>query len=169
MPDLHGWISRQIAKAEAAAEACPPWPWTFNPDEDAVLAADDIRVVEAFALSSRQQYAVGAHIAAHDPAAVLRRCTADRIILEFHQQDSGGTACIGCGTWGDCQDWETSNINDCPTLLALALALGLTDEQRRQLHRPQPPEPDRAWGIGQPPDTSHVPAALRGPNWKAQP
>lgn len=159
MPDLHGWISGKVAATEQAARTCPPSPLpveTGNGD----YAATEIRD------ATGQVRATGLFVT---PAAVLRRCAADRIILEIHQQEHGGTACVGCGIWGDCNDWETSNIDDCPTLLAIALALGLTDEQRRQLDRPQPPQPATGWASGRQADTSRVPAALRGPNWKGRP
>ncbi|MFD9069165.1 hypothetical protein [Streptomyces lasiicapitis] len=111
-----------------------------------------------------------------DPAPLLRRCEADRRILARHNTDpakaewSEATACKGCGTYGDC-DWpETENINDCPELLDLGYAHGLTEEILAGLDRPQPPEPtpaqkrrlrERARLIV-PVTTSDVPEALRG-------
>lgn len=74
-----------IDAEEARAHALPPFPWRVFPDgDDQVLAADDLPVAEAFALSSNQQRLVAEHIARHDPAAVLRRCAADRKILDLH-------------------------------------------------------------------------------------
>lgn len=142
MPDLHDWISQQIDAAEQRSQACPPWPWTFDADEDAVLAADGIQVADAFALSSRQQRAIGEFIAANDPAAALRRCAADRKILARHRveptygRDVWATACASCGTEGYADDPATENINDCPELLDLAEGYGLTSETLAQLDRP---------------------------------
>lgn len=221
MPDLHGRISQQITKVEAAAEACPPWPWTYNADEDTVLAADGIQVAEAFALSSRQQHAIGIHIAANDPEAVLRRCAADRKILARHCVDPEALGwsstpyfCQGCGC-DPYSDYATKHINDCPELLDLAAAHGITDEELAQLDRPEPlgyedkPQQElvarklAAWVPACPTgqhtahpgysceeadmaaahwaevcaqaagvfdaQTTDVPAALRGPNWKDRP
>lgn len=140
MPDLHGWISQKIDATETAAEACPPWPWRFDADEDAVIAADDIQVADVFALSSRQQRAIGIHVVAHDPEAVLRRCAADRKLLEIHGYH-GGTydvfACTGCGS--DDMGYLVDHVNDCETLLALAEGYGIAAEELAALERPAPP------------------------------
>lgn len=117
-------------------------------------------------------------IPSDEAAPILRRCEADRRILAIHYSVNDGysTACDGCGTAGICDDWITENINDCPILLALAHAHGLTDEILAELDRPQPPDrkpidPSRYanGGIlrsGTVITTSDVPEALRGPRWK---
>ena len=109
---------------------------------------------------------------------VRLRCEADRRILARHRLDPNVTyepACEGCGTYGDMGLSEVDNLNDCPELLDLAHAHGLTDEILAGLDRPQPPEPKprdgRRLGLGDilatpPITTSDVPAALRGPHWK---
>ncbi|MET9012298.1 hypothetical protein ABZX74_15470 [Streptomyces olivaceoviridis] len=114
---------------------------------------------------------------------VLRRCEADRRILARHTLDPDvhyEPACKGCGTYGDMELPETDNLNECPELLDLAYAHGLTPEILASLDCPEPPpapprpEPTavnlsaymRLW-TAQP--TSSVPPALRGPNWKARP
>jgi hypothetical protein len=125
------------------------------------------------------------HVAQHDPAAVLRRCEADRRILARHRldpaQDAFPVACEGCGF----DDWglpNIENLNDCPELLDLGHAHGLTDEILAGLDRPQAPEqPKRephpegfagmfrdafAAALTPPITTSDVPEALRGPRWK---
>ncbi|MCX5176750.1 DUF6221 family protein [Streptomyces virginiae] len=146
MPDLHEWISQKIDAAEQRAQACPPWPWTFDADWEEVKAADGIVVADVFALSGRQLRATGEFIAANDPAAALRRCTADRKILARHNVNpawadwpSQAVACYGCGVESDC-DWPvTENINDCPELLDIAEGYGLTADEHAQLDRPAPP------------------------------
>lgn len=121
-------------------------------------------------------------------AAVLRRCEADRRILARHMLDPGmahsvtySAACQGCGmddAWGLP---NIDNLNDCPELLDLAHAHGLTAEALAGLERPQPAEPcsrmqsapaqsgirglAEVLGI-RPITTSDVPEALRGPRWK---
>lgn len=157
MPDLHGWIDQQITATEARARACPPWP---TPDE----TTDDY--VDIDVRDARGQVHLRGLLVT--PAAVLRRCAADRNILAIHARVHGGIACFGCGTWGDCQDWETGNVNDCPILLAIAIAYGITDDVLASLDRPQPPPRPAVRPHGPRPDTSRVPAALRGPNWKAR-
>ena len=109
---------------------------------------------------------------------VRLRCEADRRILARHRLDPNVTyepACEGCGTYGDMGLSEVDNLNDCPELLDLAHAHGLTDEILAGLDRPQPPEPKprdgRRLGLGDilatpPITTSDVPEALRGPRWK---
>ena len=108
---------------------------------------------------------------------VRLRCEADRRILARHRLDPNVTyepACEGCGTYGDMGLSEVDNLNDCPELLDLAHAHGLTPEILAGLDRPQEgerPEP-RVTNLNalvrllsaQP--TSSVPPALRGPNWR---
>lgn len=112
---------------------------------------------------------------------VRLRCEADRRILNRHRIDPAfpafAGACEGCGL----DDWGLPNIesvNDCPELLDLAHAHGITDEILASLDRPTAPEPDdglpadfgytmRITQYPTPPiTTSDVPAALRGPRWK---
>lgn len=109
---------------------------------------------------------------------VRLRCEADRRILARHRLDPNVTyepACEGCGTYGDMEMSNVDNLNDCPELLDLAHAHGITDDILASLDRPQPPEPQprdsRRLGLGdihatRPITTSQVPAALRGPRWK---
>ncbi len=135
--DLHAWITQQVDATEAEAHA--------------VLV---------------------------DPTPVLRRCEADRRILARHRLDPNVTyepACEGCGTYGYADLSNVDNLNDCPELLDLAHAHGITPDILAGLDRPTPPEPEprdgRRLGLGDilatpPITTAHVPAALRGPNWK---
>jgi hypothetical protein len=107
-----------------------------------------------------------------DPTPILRRCEADRRILARHRPDSAPVvfpdACEGCGL----DDWglpNTESINDCPELLDLAHAHGITDDTLAGLDRPQPPEakPRSLADIFAPHTPMRdVPAALRGPNWQ---
>ncbi|MFD8949429.1 DUF6221 family protein [Streptomyces xanthophaeus] len=141
MPDLHGWISQQITEREAVAQACPPWPWTFDADADAVLAADGIQVADVFALSSQQLRATGIHIIANDPEAVLRRCAADRKILEIHSYGGGSFEPYSCNGCGSDSEWGpiVEHTNDCETLQALAEAYGITADELAHLDRPEAP------------------------------
>lgn len=123
------------------------------------------------------------------PDGIRRRIEADRRILARHRVDpeadsEHATACDGCGyEWvQDHCDPIVDNINDCPELLDLAHAHGITDEILAGLDRPQAPEPEprkatRPWGmpvltgpqlLGMQAYTPmrDVPEALRGPRWK---
>jgi hypothetical protein len=108
---------------------------------------------------------------------VLRRCEADRSILARHRLIPDVTyepACEGCGTYGDMEMSNVDNLNDCPELLDLAHAHGITPDILAGLDRPQPPVPkprnEGRLGLADilAPRTQmrNVPAALRGPRWK---
>ncbi|MER6183017.1 hypothetical protein [Streptomyces sp. NPDC001652] len=120
---------------------------------------------------------------------LLLRIEADRRILVRHRIDPSrvedwmyATACEGCGDWGEFGYPNSENLNDCPELLDLGHAHGLTDEILAGLDRPEPPErkprkADRRWGmpvltgpqlLGMQAYTPmrDVPEALRGPHWK---
>ena len=156
MPDLHGWITQQIDRAEQHARDGRP------------------------ILDDQGRYLHTEHLPAPEQATLLRRCEADRRILTRHRLNPDAiwyeaAMCHGCGTEGEMAYPVTDNLNDCPELLDLAHAHGLTDEILASLDRPQPPEPKprdgRRLGLGDilatpPMTTSDVPAALRGPHWR---
>lgn len=125
---------------------------------------------------------------APDPwaATALRRCAADRKILEIHSYRGGVCepyACDGCGS--DDMGALVDHANDCQTLLALAEGYGITNEELAQLDRPERERPVNLYKsyadqmdaycrhldhLLRPTNpTSAVPAALRGPNWKPRP
>lgn len=176
MPDLHGWITQQIDKTEAAARDATEGPWFADHPEPRHWGDDPetaliVRGKVLCILDNQHNGPLNAdHIVLHSPDNVLRRCTADRKILARHRLATEWTwshdaPCHGCGVMGDCDDPVTDNLNDCPELLDLAHAHGITDEITAGLDEPQmPPRPDYK-PRGPVPDTSRVPAALRGPNW----
>ena len=189
--DLHAWITQQVDEVEKRARDCDATDWRHigpgiivDRDTDGWQhAPDNARIVtvahERIWWSTSPVHSPEAdHIVTHSPDAVLRRCEADRRILARHRLATEWTwaldpACHGCGTSGDCDDPVTDNVNDCPELLDLAHAHGITPEILAGLDRPQAPEPkplaDRYanGGILTPPiTTSDVPEALRGPRWK---
>lgn len=141
--DLHTWITQQVDETERLIEE-GEWP----PSQD---------------------------------DGVLRRCEADRRILARHSVAANladsptfAAACDGCRSeWvHDCCEPFVDNLNDCPELLDLAHAHGITPDTLTGLDRPQPPEPKPSTGpqlthwITPPITTSDVPEALRGPRWK---
>lgn len=201
MRDLHGWIVQQIEETERlarrAAGLCgchPPKPsWSFRdgdePTDGRILIVGEPhpslkRKIGRKWNGSYEGLFMAEHIVRHDPAAVLHRCAADRKILERHRLDPDvhyEPACKGCGTYGDQELSEVDNPNECPELLDLGYAHGLTPEILATLDRPVPPPmPERS--APRPPvnlkawvasmtvkPTSSVPPGLRGPNWKATP
>jgi hypothetical protein len=147
MPDLHGWITQQIDKVEASTHSATPGPWSADTDDDTVMAEagtvarmwDYVRSGSAVQVQADMDLII-AHA---DPAAVLRRCAADRKILDIHAPAGGNWdpyACLGCG---DDSEYGAlvEHTNDCETLLALAEGYGLTGEQRAALDRPEPERP----------------------------
>lgn len=187
MPDLHGWITQQITRVEETARAVEdrsaPWDGQWVAD-----GRDSARTRNGHVLFYGHNYPLKAglvaHVVEHDPATVLRRCTADRKILARHTLNPDvhyEPACKGCGTYGDMDLSETDNLNECPELLDLGYAHGLTPEILATLDQPETPARPERPDIPPPVHlnalvrllsarpTSSVPPALRGPNWKAQP
>jgi hypothetical protein len=164
VPDLHGWLTQQI---DAAEQHAGRW-------HDAECASHDTSLIDATVLQ-------GATLCDCDgPAAALRRVEADRRILARHRLDPDNhyePACLGCGTYGYADLATTDNLNECPELLDLAHAHGMTPDILATLDRPEPParppqterttspvfDSLRTFWLGTP--MSGVPAALRGPNW----
>jgi hypothetical protein len=112
VPDLHGWITQQIDIRERLAREQESSLWQIALGEDSVAAA------------------------------MLRRCEADRRILARHRLNpdaywSDAAICEGCGTEGEMGYAVAENLNDCPELLDLGHAHGLTPEILAGLDRPQ--------------------------------
>lgn len=134
MPDLHGWIGQQVDKVETAARR----------------ASDDLyNVLGQVEYEDRGVERDEQHIEHHKPPEVLRRCEADRRVLARHRLNPDAywidaAMCEGCGTEGEMGYAVTENLNDCPELLDLGHAHGLTPEILAGLDRPQKgerPEP----------------------------
>ncbi|MGW3298490.1 DUF6221 family protein [Streptomyces rubiginosohelvolus] len=174
--DLHTWITQQVDETERIArdpqQPSPRWEY-----DHCVREIRDLHNAGTVAMVYLDGTA--AHIEHNDPAAVLRRCEADRRILARHRLDPNfpyEAACYGCGTYGDLDLSNVDNLNDCPELLDLAHAHGITPDILTGLDRPQHPRPaprsERRLGLGDvltatnPITTSDVPEALRGPRWK---
>lgn len=147
MPDLHGWITQQIDRRANLAERAahygrPDWP---QPATAVVDTGEDWPI-------TTEAGPIAEHISDNDPAAVLRRCAADRKILEHHAPAGGNWepySCLGCG---DDREYGAfvDHTNDCPTLQALAEGYGLTEEQRAALDRPEPERPEPGPGFQMP-------------------
>lgn len=192
MPDLHGWITQQINHVEATAGPATSGPWYaseyhYDPDGDFTAqlggspGAADI-AGHGYEGGGVDTMHTARHIALHDPAAVLRRCEADRRVLARHRANPDAlsrldtVACEGCGVYGDCDLPVTDNVNDCPELLDLAHAHGITDEILAGLDRPEPPPREHhpaEWvaytirdALAPRTPMIDVPPPLRGPDWK---
>ncbi|WP_330172968.1 hypothetical protein OG875_04815 [Streptomyces sp. NBC_01498] len=173
--DLQTWITQQVDRAELTGRHI-----TLVPDDGSHVISGTVADVahgpDGLSLSVAQH-----GVEPTGDAATLRRCEADRRILNRHRLDPDVAyepACKGCGTYGDQGLSNVDNLNDYPELLDLAHAHGITDDVLAGLDRPQPPQcparpaPDidmaaafaRAFGATV--ITANVPAALRGPNWK---
>lgn len=127
MPDLHGWIVQQVDHTEDRAR---------RTSEDLFHVLGQIEYEDRGVERDEQ------HIEHHKPLRVLRRCAADRKILARHRLSpdaywSDAAMCEGCGTEGEMGYAVTENLNDCPELLDLAEAHGLTPEILAGLDRPQ--------------------------------
>ena len=195
--DLHAWITQQVDRAETSIRAgLEGRRVAFKPDDGGPIITGTVTGVTQAPDGPQitiAQYDVepvdGSLVDIQPAVAALRRCEADRRILTRHRRDPAetdspmcATACTGCGQWGEFEYPNTDNLNDCPELLDLAHAHGITDEILAGLDRPQPPEqpkrephPDGILGmlrdafdsaLTQPITTSDVPEALRGPRWK---
>ncbi|MEV7793397.1 DUF6221 family protein [Streptomyces sp. NPDC087512] len=80
MDDLVGWLGRQLDEDERLAKAAAPGPWHAR--EDGVAAGDGRHWPVAYT-DSRLGSADCEHIAAWDPARVLREVDAKREVLAF--------------------------------------------------------------------------------------
>jgi hypothetical protein len=172
VPDLHGWITQQITEREQLANLISaggyePDEWRAEPSrsgrwtqivaysrtigEPPEAATRDDEQAVALVQTGRNEHLL---IVLNDPAAVLRRCAADRKILARHNVDPDkaddwidATSCMGCGTYGEMGHAVTDNLNECPELLDLAEGYGLTEEQRAGLDRPEPERPESRPGF----------------------
>lgn len=175
MPDLHGWITQQIETVENTARLIAPGgyepdDWRIKPSRSGrwvqvvaysrtigeppqAAAREDTQPV-ALVQAGRNEHLL---MAMHDPATVLRRCEADRRILNRHRLNPNAhwteaASCDGCGDYDEMAYRRTENLNDCPELLDLAYAHGLTDEILAGLDRPADGEPPERTGPSLIPD-----------------
>lgn len=192
--DLHAWITDRVDAVEASAlRELEGRRMTVEPTNGSRPVGGTVTVARAGAHGPHLTLARYVKPRDERPApvewatVVLRRCEADRRVLARHHavDASYSVACEGCGyDGGDCPDPVTANVSDCPELLDLAHAHGMTAEILAGLDRPTPSgretsEPSILSGAtaalwaGQIADGLRasmmlVPPALRGPNWKAE-
>lgn len=187
--DLHAWITQQVdAVEEAARSELIGRKVVIYPNDGSRAITGTVAEVDQSAegleltVTGREAASFDSRLAPLESAtAALRRCEADRRILARHKVDPEcagdpmyATACEGCGRWGEFEYPETENLNDCPELLDLAHAHGLTDEILAGLDRPEPPARPRnrnqlgladILAVPAHTPTSDIPETLRGPRW----
>jgi uncharacterized protein DUF6221 len=124
MADLVQWLGAQLDADERIARAATAGPWLVDCEThaEAIIAGDGTSVIaggrwggEASVFGSTED---AIHIAAHDPARVLREVEAKRRIVEQHRPVGYGGVCLSlCHTRapGQPQTWP------CLTLRLLAL------------------------------------------------
>lgn len=133
--DLVAWLRAQLDEDERVALACRYQTWTR--DGASIYSGHPTDEVVDWV------YDEGGweHIALHDPARVLREVEAKRRILARHHRwsdDNPGVwapsyqanACVGCRTYGDCDDPYIEDINECPELLDMAFGYGREEPPR---------------------------------------
>lgn len=140
---IRAWLDTAIALREQTARQARPGPWRPGGiGEFGWTVHTGAGTVEAD--DSDQGMADCRHIALHDPESVLRRCAADRKLLELHRP-------VPCGQFGcDCDqkcatcDWTQSqetgrrpvwgecdqHAYPCPTVRAIAEGYGWTGGER---------------------------------------
>jgi Family of unknown function (DUF6221) len=114
---LHAWIAARVETAEAEARTA-----------DAAFVY----------LDTDEQDAAGHYQHAGSPQAILRRCAADRQILDEHDDVNDGD-CGTCvdGHWGyPTHGGSTPQRHPCRTLRLVAQTHGITDEELTALGIP---------------------------------
>ncbi|MGW9031491.1 DUF6221 family protein [Streptomyces sp. NPDC055722] len=137
MPGTDGmlvWLRAAMDAAQRDAEAATPGPWEpegDDPTDDMVHTVHDgkhgdlVGKTVAHVRGGNATAANMRHIARHDPAAVLRRITADRKLLDLHQNVNG--KCWECGQGYELTDWGPDF--PCTTVRLLAEGYGWTEGQ----------------------------------------
>lgn len=121
----------EILRTTTAGEHVPPEAGSLDPVPDGWVQTHTIAVVHSVGdsehASEHARYLTD-HIARHDPARAFHSIRAKRRILTVHcpgrevRQGSKPptVSCAGCGFGGPCDDPFTEDINECPTLMAVA-------------------------------------------------
>jgi hypothetical protein len=123
-PDLHARILAAIERVEVAAVAATPGPWTVSHRRCTVFSGAH-PVADYIDMRSGN----AAHIVLNEPTTVLRRCAADRRILNAHRTTVFNDlvhghlySCEACHRFTD----EGTSRSWCDTVLALAEGYGIT-------------------------------------------
>jgi hypothetical protein len=145
--DILAWLETAItAREDVAREACDGgegrWHNGWCPEDeleegetDSGCGVSDERDRTVVYDEGRPTKAQSVHIAANDPASVLRRCAANRKLLELHRPQPDGTGfpdsfqCRTCSQDGG-DGYQYLVPAPCPTVLAIAEGYGWTGGER---------------------------------------
>ncbi|MFK8851289.1 DUF6221 family protein [Streptomyces sp. Ac-502] len=141
LPDILAWTENAISRIEsiarAATERQPYDEWDAagaGTENDTARSHWEV-VAIARMKPTPAAYDLAQYIALHDPASVLRRCTADRKLLELHEPRPDGSGfpdslqCPTCSESGG-DGYQYLVYAPCPTLLAVAEGYGWTEAER---------------------------------------
>ncbi|MEU8683022.1 DUF6221 family protein [Streptomyces sp. NPDC048611] len=124
--DVLAWTRDAISRVEevaqaAASEGSPQWR-----TDDVLYAVRD--ALQGLVMRTREDREASiAHIALTDPESVLRRCTADRKLLELH--GGRGHTCPAKDETGYLDEWTQFGHDDtCPVVQHLAEGYGWTTD-----------------------------------------
>ncbi|WP_371099859.1 DUF6221 family protein [Streptomyces sp. PU_AKi4] len=143
--DILAWLETAITEREDAARRATQKPWRTHDTHldlgghtatvlagkrnDTELLAWLPTMTHQYWDEARNAWNNAEHIAANDPASVLRRCVADRKLLELH-----GDRCHSCpakSATGYLDEWTQFDYGDlCPVVLLLAEGYGWTEGER---------------------------------------
>lgn len=138
-PTVNDLTTRLLAAIEATeftAKAASPGTWDFDGDEEVSEDVGDwpVAYVRGAMQAPGTQAANGGHIAANDPDTVLRRCAADRKMVNLHAttvfETIRGNPKYGRDYWCEtCHvPGDQGGRNWCETLRLLAEGYGITEE-----------------------------------------
>ncbi|WP_435606668.1 DUF6221 family protein [Streptomyces ardesiacus] len=131
--DLLAWLETAISEREAAARAVgydeiETVDYLWGTKHLLLRRGDESKA------STELDADLANHIALHDPASVLRRCAADRKLLDLHRPQQTGA---GFPDVQECRTCSSDSLGDgyqylmpapCPSLLALAEGYGWTED-----------------------------------------
>lgn len=125
--DILAWTKSAITRAAKAATAASGNEWHVD-DWGNVQTGQHETVAEVWPLRAEPN-SNAQHIALNNPESVLRRCAADRKILELHsRQDDDG--CRTCVEWSETEYCHVPVPFPCDTFSALAEGYGWTEGER---------------------------------------
>ncbi len=132
MTDLRARILERLDQLEALAQSASAYGEHWAPDCQDVDGDHIDRVVgDGDEEDPTVIYADGRainHIATWDPAAVLALTAGARQIIDVHAPDHDHD-CVGCG-WREGSDYAMRyDVDDCPTLAAVARMLDINPDQ----------------------------------------
>lgn len=129
--DLVAFLDRVITEHETTARHAAhesAGRWTANHEGYSHAVSDDAGEVVVYNEGAPSDAQSG-HIALHDPESVLRRCAADRKLIELHAGRMH--SCPAKDETGYLDEWTHFGYDDaCPALRLLAEGYGWTEGER---------------------------------------